>query len=406
MCLAPCSLLRFGLPLLSFAVILGTLSSVSLPGWLYPFSQQRVVDHDIVSYLGDVPLELTPTSIKVALPVSRRELATFAELVAVSPKSEHGQTARSRILHSSRLSTLLGSRLDWFVHDDAGRIVKVQLPDQAFTASWRGLEVVETAEGERTEHRDQLLASLAEAGVPLSCRIEIAEEERTVSDLLRTSVNEFHLNQKEISWTTVAYALYLPPQASWMNRYGEHFTFDHVADVLMNRSLASESCRGIHLVSALTYLLLADREIPILTPSTRDHVESHLTRRVKQAMQSQLPDGSWPLRWSSDGFHGAAGDSFTPPSTLSLRVTVTGHLLEWFHFLPASLKPADTTTKAGLLWLWSQLQSASQEQISTDFCPFTHAIQALDLAIPLSDLRGSACCPGCEIGGSLLGGMS
>ncbi len=178
------------------------------------------------------------------------------------------------------------------------------------------------------------------------------------------------------------YALYLPPQASWRNRYGEEFTFDDLTLAILGRSLTSESCRGIHLMFALTNILMADREVSILSRQVRVELEAYLVRRISQAVESQFVDGSWPPAWSADGFDDRSRESITPKPTRSLQMTTTGHLLELFHLLPDEMKPPVTTVKSGVLWLVGQLRSASREQISEDFCPYTHAIRALELAIP------------------------
>jgi hypothetical protein len=375
---------RLALPLISLAVLACTLPSLGMFRFDKYFSSDRLDVRDVTPYLGDAPLIPKLTPIQVSLPISQSDLIPFANAIVVSPVSEEFPQARSRVLHASRLSTLSGSELDWLDRDQFGRIVRVRFPRGTFTVSRHGVEVMDSPDGDRTEHRDQLLAALADAGVPLSAPIDSAKLNHTVKDLLRTSLNEFHLNQKEISWTAAAYASYLPPQRIWQNRYREEFTFDQLADALIARSLASESCRGMHLVIASTHLLLVDREISILNSDTRNRLESHLAKRVRDAVESQLPDGSWPMWWSSEGFHGRNGAGFTPRPTLTLRVSLTAHILEWFHYLPESLKPPESTAKAGLLWLWAQLQQIPTAQISTDFCPFTHAVRALDLALPSS----------------------
>lgn len=355
---------------------------VALTSWLRHSPATRSANDDLVRFLGDKPLEITFSPVAAPIDVSPRELRLLAEVVHSSPAGESDQRRRSRLLHSSRLSDLLGDKLEWPDRDSMGRPVKCRLPGRSLQESWRGLEVAETATGDRTEHRDQLLCTLAEEGIPLECAVE-SEEERgfKVADLLRTSLREFHLDQEELSWTSVAYALYLPPQTVWRNRYGETYSFDDLAGALMRRSLHSESCGGTHLLWSLTHVLLADRVSPILEHSTRRELESFLTRRVAQAVDSQLPDGSWPWLWSVEGFAPRPHDlRFTPEGTAESRMTVTGHLLEWFHLLPTDLKPPHATIVAGLNWTAIQLDSASQAQISEHFCPFTHAIRALELS--------------------------
>jgi hypothetical protein len=71
---------------------------------------------------------------------------------------------------------------------------------------------------------------------------------------------------------------------------------------------------------------------------------------------------------------------FTPDPTDTSGVTITGHLLEWFHLLPEDLKPPAGTVKAGTVWMRSKLRSAPKESVTKDFCPYTHAVVSLDLA--------------------------
>lgn len=368
--------------LIASLVVMRLDRGTNSPFGVLAVSASNATEEDVSSLVGDMPIQVVPTPVRLSLPVHRSELTEKAQLIASPQEGEPQAQARSRLLHAARLSDLLDDAFrQWLERDEPGRIVKLHLPAGTFIDSWRGLEVAETSDFEPTEHRDQLLLGLAEANVPLSCQIEMSRGSVTVRDLLRTSLREFHLNQEELSWTTAAFAHYLPPQSTWTNRFGERFDFDQVAEKLIGRSLATESCQGIHLVGALTCLLHCNRRYTILTPATEQKVEHYLRQRVAEAVASQLPDGSWPLRWSSTGFHGEKGDQFTARATFMLRVTVTGHLLEWFHYLPSELKPPDETAKHGYLWLWSQIKEMPRESLVKDFCPSSHAIRGLELAI-------------------------
>ena len=334
---------------------------------------------DMVMLLGSNPIVIEPIPVRVDVACGPADLERFAGWIAQPVAGEAEPGARARTLHAARLPSWPADVPDWLVHDEIGRVASVKLANQAFWHTWRGLEMAEKAEGKRSEHRDQTLVALAEAGVPLYTAIEAEDRTFHVRDLLRTSLDEFHLGQEEISWTASAYLLYLPPQTTWQNRYGERFSFDDLVEEIMKRPLTRESCGGIHMVMTLTKFARVDKDFGILDPGTRVRLASYLRDKVSDAAASQLDDGSWPLCWSPTGFVWTTGE-FTPESAELGRVTITGHLLEWFHFLPSDLKPPVRSVKAGTLWLWSHVRSATKDKVSQQCCPYTHAVVSLDLA--------------------------
>jgi hypothetical protein len=299
-------------------------------------------------------------------------------VATISPTASEVST-RSRLIHVSRLWKFVPSLPHWLEYKETGLCNRVLIGAPTFSPSWRGLDIVENADGRLSEHRDQLLSALAELKVPLNAAINIGAVQYAVRDLLRTSINEFHLKQQEIEWTAVAYARYLPPQSHWHNRLGEIYSFDELADELMKRPLNIGSCQGIHLVSSLTTILLCDQEVSFLSEDVRERISLHLTRFVDMAVKTQQADGLWPLRWAPEGFFNDRGQ-FTPESSLSSRIIVSGHLLEWFHWLPQKLKPPSSTLRSGLLALAQQLDASPPELVVSNFCPYTHAITALFLA--------------------------
>jgi hypothetical protein len=336
-------------------------------------------------FLRDMPLHIDPVPMRTSLQVQKSFLTSKAKVVARPDRWQHdsGNQQLSRRLHSLRLASLLGpNNSDWLQRNEVGQTVLLDVPIDTFQKTWRGTEVTFRSTFQGSEHRDQLLSSMAEASVPLSCKLKIASEVGSVAELLQTSLSEFHLKQKEISWTVLAYTLYLPPQKKWANRFGEEFDFDLVANELIGRSLDSESCRGIHLVESLTILLRVDELYGLLQPNTRELTIRYLKERVAGAVASQSADGSWPVLWSSsttDRKESVAG--FTNEPTLSLRLTVASHLLEWFHYLPADLKPPQEAMDRGLSWLHRELRSIPEDKLAEEFCPASHSIRALDLAV-------------------------
>jgi hypothetical protein len=373
------------------------LLAIALPGIvlgvldLWP--KQRSNDGvDVANYLGRSPFILTSTPKPVSLPISEEQLLAVAKKI-VSAASAQSQSP-SALLHATRLSRLVGPDVSaWMERDYAQRIVRLNLNSDVFQDSWRGIEARQTADGERTEHRDQFLAALAQFGVDLSCvagRKSANQKAFQVRDLLRTSLAEFHLNQPELSWTATAFALYLPPQLHWFNRYGERFDFDDLARTLIAKPLHSESCSGIHLMLALTTIMKVDRDAHILREDTRTHLDKYLSMRVREAVDSQLPDGSWPVFWAKSGFDGDGTPRATPTASFSRRLTIGGHLLEWFQLLPLDRQPPEATIKRGLLWVIPQLLSLDDARFPAEICPCTHALLAVEGALRRNSNRDAS----------------
>ena len=195
--------------------------------------------------------------------------------------------------------------------------------------------------------------------------------------VLRDSVADFHLQPKELEWTGLAFALYLPPQAGWVNRYGERYTFDDLATELLSRRFMSASCGGAHLLYTLTMIARADEMAPVLSTEGRGRVRERLQRCSRLAVAVQKSDGSWPGDWFlgtelSDGYDGES-----PPGTLDHRRLVTGHMAEWMIHLPKELQVPETTLERAGRWLLADLKRLSAEEKAAQLCPCTHAVCVL-----------------------------
>ncbi len=333
---------------------------------------------ELVEMLGGSPVNVTFDRMAIGLPCNHEELGHYVSCVSAPRPTESASASRSRKFHTGRLVAISGGTPEWIVNDRLTSVSHVNLVAEGFLPTWRGLEAAALANGDRSEHRDQTLSTLADLGIRLNATIETREGSLPAVDLLATSISEFHLDQEEISWTASAYASYLPPQTVWWNRYGEEFSFDAVVQEMMARKLNRESCRGLHLVMALTKILRIDRRSIILTPGVRESLNAYVRGRLAEAVESQFEDGSWPLLWSRSGFSGIR--EYTPEDSNISRVLVTGHMLEWFHMLPKDIKPPIGVVQTGSLWVLDNLRSVSQETVNENFCPYTHAVLSLYLA--------------------------
>jgi hypothetical protein len=224
-------------------------------------------------------------------------------------------------------------------------------------------------------HRDQTLAAFGELGIPLTHPLVVAGRTLSLRDVLRDSLGNFHLKQKELAWTVLAYALYLPPRREWINRYGESYSFDRLVAELLGRSLGESSCGGTHDLYSLTILSRCDRQFPILTAAVRTRLLEHLRRYADAAARTQRSDGSWPVGLKLEEAARSAPSGRMADASEPGGLLITGHLAEWFLYLPADLRHADTDgvlRRAGR-WLNAALHSAGEDDKTRDFCPFSHA---------------------------------
>ena len=71
-------------------------------------------------------------------------------------------------------------------------------------------------ESERDVHRDQCLSAFGEPGIPLSFPPTVDAKPHELRNVLRDSIANSDLAQRELSWTAMAYIPYLPPEKTWI----------------------------------------------------------------------------------------------------------------------------------------------------------------------------------------------
>lgn len=225
-----------------------------------------------------------------------------------------------------------------------------------------------------TAHKDQLLAALAEAGVSLDLPIEFSGGKRSVGDLLRHALATFSFNDRDLEWTTVAFALYMPPQACWHSAMGEAVCFDDVAERLMGFSPAWGTCFGQHRLYALAVLLRADDQVRILSPYQRRRVVERLRQVSAALVANQLPDGSWPANW-------VEGRNSTEDEldAVNVRLRVTTHVLEWWALAPEEMAPPPQVIQRASEWLVSIMDGWDGVKVREHYTTLSHGGRALRL---------------------------
>jgi hypothetical protein len=226
---------------------------------------------------------------------------------------------------------------------------------------------------EREAHSGQLLAAFAEAGIPLSTVLTTSTNTHTVADLLKDSIATFSLEEPQIEWLATGLALYLAPKKTWTNKFGNTFSFDDLAQHLMQSRFDDPelSCRGIHLLYSLAVIYQVDLKTQILSEALHRRLTAFLATWSLHLSETQLATGRWPDNWSE-----SQPGAISPPSEGIDRVgvIVVGHHLEWLYLLPEGMVPPDRSFILATRWLLEKVRLATQEQLHKDYCPFSHAV--------------------------------
>ena len=239
--------------------------------------------------------------------------------------------------------------------------------------------------GAQESHRDFCLAVLSEQGIPASFSMTVGGKQFTFKDLLADSIANFHLEQEEIEWTALTYAMWLPPARQWENKFGDSFSFDDLATELMSRPLDEATCVGSHVVQALIMLArVDDEECAILSPDIKDRLVVHLATTVHEMEVAQAADGSW----SADWYTGLLRQEDSAPEartwsvasdSLERRLVATSHLPELLMLLPDELRVADERLLRAGRWLLAQLRDVDPPFVKNNFCPCTHGAIVLQM---------------------------
>jgi hypothetical protein len=223
-------------------------------------------------------------------------------------------------------------------------------------------------------HTDDLLATLAESGTPLSAPLIMRDETTTVRELAASAMLDFHLARHEYEWSIISYARYVFPQKRWQNKFGETITVDQLVDLLVDRPCGVGPCNGLHRLEALVVLYRADEQSPVLSSSTRRKMIQHMQRVSQMLVASQTDAGYWTRQWPQ-GDQGRSDQG----ATVYDHLLVTGHQLEWLALAPAEVLPPRESIVRAARWTVKTILEISDEDLQQHYGPFSHAARAIAL---------------------------
>jgi hypothetical protein len=220
---------------------------------------------------------------------------------------------------------------------------------------------------------------LAEAGIRSDWAIRVHGASFDVEDIVRCVLAETTPEQRELEWTAVGLAHYLPPGKRWRNRFGQELSFDVLVDRLCSEPPGRGPCFGTHRLYAVATLLAADKATRLLGPDSRQAAVQYLQGAVDALRESQREDGSWDAEWANASWN---RDAATDMGQAIVSVVVTGHTLEWQHLVPAALQLERERVDAALLFLTLHLERTSDDSVREHYSPLSHAANAIRLWNP------------------------
>lgn len=242
----------------------------------------------------------------------------------------------------------------------------------------RGIAIRWGREPGASLHHDHLLASLTEAGVPLDEPVFApGRRDMTLEAILQESLRDFALDEQEVEWSAMAFALWLPPVAEWQTFDGRRMTFDRIARRLVRGHKQLGVCAGTHRVYSLMLLWRLDREVHdgILSDAVAADVYRYLETVRDLLSECQFEDGRWPSNWSA----GRRAVENPIPDDVHRQVVSTGHHLEWLAIAPLELHPPRERIYRAADWIIRQTINEPPESIHRNYTFYSHVGNALAL---------------------------
>lgn len=236
------------------------------------------------------------------------------------------------------------------------------------------LIVEDKLKGEK--HLDETLSVFGEIGVHSDRKIVVWDQTTDVSSAVRAAATNLTLDQN-LDFAPLAYALYLPPQSTWTNKFGEVITFDDVCLSVCEQPMGSGCCFGTHAIYSLACVLAANEQHKILSDTATQAVRSKLTEAVNALRESQQEDGCWHPEWFAakrELGHADYGE----------MISATGHSLEWLAVAPQDIIDDPEMISRGCDGLLNLFLEAPSASLRDEYNYYTHAASALRMWSPES----------------------
>ena len=214
-------------------------------------------------------------------------------------------------------------------------------------------------------HKNQSLAILAMADVPLDHEFQTPDGPITVADIVANAQKEVQENE-EVTWSLWGLVHYLGPDAVWEDKNGEEWHMDDLV-YMQNATLSNESaCGGTHALFALAYARNTYQNSGQRLRSYWLEADQKIQKHIEAAKAMQNLDGSFSYGYF---FQKSASENFQE------RLETTGHTLEFLMMaLPDDRLNEEWVRKAVSL-LANDIINNKDEPV--DYSALYHAIDGL-----------------------------
>ena len=170
-------------------------------------------------------------------------------------------------------------------------------------------------------HRDQWLAVVAQAGLPLDATWVVDGKTFLVSDWMRQAEYDVPLNyEAEFSWTLIPLSFYRPTNYRWTARDGDTYSTELLLESEVLRDLSQSVCGGTHRLIGIAFAVRNRVSEGSPMSGIWSDAQTHLQESIDLAKANQNPDGSYSTSymhrtgWCSD---------------MGEMLGTTGHVLEF-----------------------------------------------------------------------------
>jgi len=216
-------------------------------------------------------------------------------------------------------------------------------------------------------HEGQFLAMLAQSYVPADYELRIGNLRLTVQDLIEYEQRTCR-PKTELTFKLIAFAHYLPSDASWKSDDGQDWTIERLIREEIDQPVIGAACGGTHRLMGLSYAIRYRRSEGKSIDGEWARAARYVNDFQQHAIGLRNPDGSFSTKWLER--REARDDD-------QRRIQTTGHILEWLVYsLPEEqLRSPEVVRTVGYLndLLWNERST------KWEIGPKGHALHALNL---------------------------
>jgi len=264
-----------------------------------------------------------------------------------------------------------------------------------FAPSKFGLQILTASDLEwakefSSTHPGTYLQVLSELGTSSHQKILLADgTSYSVRDVIIDTARRVHPHI-EPEWNAVALACYLKA-TEWRNRFGQLMSFNAISSQLISRDFGKGSCFGTHAPYALACMHKLHS-----TAGGQSLISKSISRAVRERLKEtssflagkQANDGSWGANWfqadspsrkdkKSDSLMDSLGN--IPGLEDILKITVTGHHLEWMAIAQSHCRPSASVIDKAIRFLLTTIPRYRRNVVADWhlYLPFSHAVKAI-----------------------------